>query len=399
MDDLSTDRLAELAVSFGANVQPGQVLIVNAELGREQVARAIAAAGYRAGARHVEVVYTDAFARRARIEHGGDDAIGFAPSWQLDRLSALGDEHVALITLEAALDPAATDGLDPARLGADQSPLRAAYLQLVIERLINWCICACPTPEWAAKVYPELGADAATQRLSQQLAHICRLDDGDPVAAWQERFDRLSTVAAGLTERRFDAIRFTGEGTDLTVGLLPSSRWLAASFSTATGVVHHPNLPSEEVFTAPDPARVDGVVRSTKPLDIEGTLVEGLTVSFRDGRAVSIDADRGVDILRSRAARDDGASRLGELALVDGEGRIGALDTVFYSTLLDENAASHIALGGAYAFAAEDESDRRRANESSIHIDFMIGSPQIEVDGITTAGEQVPLLREGTWQI
>ena len=144
MDDLSTDRLAELAVSFGANVQPGQVLIVNAELGREQVARAIAAAGYRAGARHVEVVYTDAFARRARIEHGGDEAIGFAPSWQLDRLSALGDEHVALITLEAALDPAATDGLDPARLGADQSPVRAAYLQLVIERLINWCIMRLP---------------------------------------------------------------------------------------------------------------------------------------------------------------------------------------------------------------------------------------------------------------
>jgi aminopeptidase len=399
VDDLLSDRLAELAVGFGANVQPDQILIVNAELGLEQTARAISAAGYRAGARHVEVVYTDAFVRRARIEHGVDAAIGFAPDWQVERVRRMGEERVALITLEAAIDPAATAGLDPVRLGADQSPVREAYLKLVSDRLINWCIIACPTPEWAVKVHPQLAPDAAMALLSDQIANVCRLDSDDPVAAWGDRLDRLSAVAARLTERHLSAVHFSGEGTDLTVGLLPSSRWLSATFTTAAGIRHHPNLPTEEIFTTPDPARVDGVVRSTKPLDIEGTLVEGLRVRFEGGRAVQIDADTGADLLRGRAARDDGAARLGEVALVDGQGRIGALDTVFYSTLIDENAASHIALGNGYAFAVADEGERRAANQSSIHIDFMIGSPQVAVDGISDSGRRVPLLRDGEWQI
>jgi aminopeptidase len=399
VDDLLSDRLAELAVGFGANVQPDQILIVNAELGREQMARAISAAGYRAGARHVEVVYTDAFVRRARIEHGVDSAIGFAPDWQVERVRRLGEERVALITLEAAIDPAATAGLDPVRLGADQSPVREAYLKLVGDRLINWCIIACPTREWAVKVHPQLAPDAATALLDEQIAHVCRLDCDDPVAACRQRQDHLSEVAARITERRLAAVHFSGEGTDLTVGLLPSSRWLSATFTTAGGIQHHPNLPTEEIFTTPDPARADGVVRSTKPLDIEGTLVEGLRVRFEGGRAVEIDADTGADLLRGRAARDDGAARLGEVALVDGEGRIGALDTVFYSTLIDENAASHIALGNGYVFAVADEADRPAANQSSIHIDFMIGSSQVAVDGISESGQRVPLLRDGEWQI
>jgi aminopeptidase len=399
VDDLLRQRLADLAVGFGANVQPGQILIVNAELGREQVARAISDAAYRAGARHVEVAYSDAWARRARIEHGSDDSIGYAPDWQVDRITQMGDEHVALITLEAALDPAATAGLDPARLGADQSPVRQAYLRLVVDRLINWCIIACPTPEWAEQVYPELEPGPAYDRLVSDVSHVLRLDDEHPVEAWASRFSRLSDVAQRLTERRLDAVHLRGEGTDLTIGLLPSSRWLSASFETAEGIPHHPNLPTEEVFTTPDPTRAEGTVRSTKPLLVEGTLIEGLRVRFEGGRAVAIDADANAEVLRARAARDDGASRLGELALVDGEGRIGALDRVFYSTLLDENAASHIALGNALTAAVADEADHPAANTSSIHIDFMIGSPEIEVDGIAAGGERVPLLRSGKWQL
>ena len=398
MDDLLRDRLAELAVGFGANVQPGQILVVNAEVGREGVARAISDAAYRGGARHVEVVYSDVWARRARIEHGPDDSIGFAPQWQIDRISRMGEEHVALITLEAALDPAAMAGLDPARLGADQSPVRQAYLRLVVDRLINWCIIACPTPEWAAQVYPELEAGAAYDRLVADVSHVLRLDDEHPVEAWASRFSRLSEIAQRLTERRLDAVHFRGEGTDLTIGLLPSSRWLSASFETVEGITHHPNLPTEEVFTTPDPAQAEGTVRSTKPLLVEGTLIEGLRVRFEGGRAVSIDADANAEVLRARAGRDDGSSRLGEVALVDGEGRIGALDRVFYSTLLDENAASHIALGNALTAAVADEADHASANTSSIHIDFMIGSPEIEVDGIA-GGERVPLLRRGEWQL
>ncbi|HEY0389859.1 MAG TPA: aminopeptidase [Gaiellales bacterium] len=398
MDDVLRDRLAQLAVGFGANVQPGQTLIVNAEVGRERVARAISDAAYRAGARHVEVAYTDAFVRRARIEHGSDESIGFAPDWQLERLRQMGDQHVALITLEAALDRAATEGLDVARLGADQSPVRQEYLKLVADRLINWCIVACPTPEWAEQVYPELDDGEALERLTGDLAHMLRLDAEDPVAAWSTRFDRLTEVAGRLTERRLEAVHFSGDGTDLTVGLLPSSRWLAAAFETAEGIPHRPNLPTEEIFTTPDPRRADGTVRSTKPLLVEGALIEGLRVRFEDGRAVEIDADSNGEVLRARAGRDDGASRLGELALVDGEGRIGVLDRVFYSTLIDENAASHIALGNALTQAVGDEADVSQANRSSIHIDFMIGSPEVDVDGIS-GGDRIPLLRRGQWQI
>jgi aminopeptidase len=398
MEEQLRRRLAELAVGFGANVQPGQTLIVNAEVGREQVARAISDAAYRAGARHVEVVYSDAWVRRARIEHGSDESIGFAPEWQIDRIRALGEEHVALITLEAALDPAATAGLDPARLGADQSPVRQAYLRLVVDRLINWSIVACPTPEWAVQVYPELDADAALDRLTADIVHVLRLDAEDPVGAWASRFDRLDEVTRRLNEHRLDAVHLRGDGTDLTIGLLPSSQWLSASFETVGGITHHPNLPTEEVFTTPDPARADGTVRSTKPLLVEGTLIEDLRVRFEGGRAVSIEAESNAEVLQARAGRDDGASRLGELALVDGEGRIGALDRVFYSTLLDENAASHIALGNALTAAVADEADHPAANTSSIHIDFMIGSPEIEVDGIAGA-EHIPLLRRGEWQL
>ncbi len=393
------DRLADLAVNFGAEVQPGQILIVNAELGQENVARAVAAAGYRAGARHVEVAYTDAFARRARIEHGVDDAIGYAPSWQVDRTRRMGEERVALITLDGSIDPAATEGLDPARVGADQSPVRQEYLRLVVERLINWCIIACPNPVWAARVHPELAADEALEKLWAEVLHVCRLDEDDPVAAWNTRMERLTAMGEALSGHRFDSVAFSGPGTDLTVGLLPTSNWMAASFTTAEGLEHHPNLPSEEVFTTPDPERVEGVVRSTKPLDIEGSLVEGLTVRFEQGRAVAIDADRGAEVLRARSERDPGGARLGEVALVDGEGRIGALDTVFYTTLIDENAASHIALGNGLAFAIGDEGDRARVNASSIHIDFMIGGNDVDVDGITADGSRVPVLRGGAWQI
>jgi|tagenome__1003787_1003787.scaffolds.fasta_scaffold20961045_1 aminopeptidase len=399
MDDALIDRFAQLAVGFGANVQPGQVVTVSTDLGREQLARAVAAQAYAAGARYVEVTYADPFVRRARIEHGSDEAIGFAPSWQMDRVRQMGEQHVAQITIHGGIDPRATEGLDPDRLGRDQPPTRQEYLKLVTGRLINWTIVAMPTVEWAVQVHPDLPPERALERLWEQVVHVCRLDEADPVGAWNARMNRLLEVAERLTERRFTAVGFRGPGTDLTVGLFESSRWLAATFETADGIRHHPNLPSEEIFTTPNPERVDGEVTSTMPLEIEGTIVRGLRVRFEGGRAVSIDADEGADILRARAERDEGAARLGEVALVDGEGRIGPLGTTFYNTLFDENAASHIALGMGYGFAVEDEAERERVNASSIHIDFMIGSPDMEVDGITADGHRVALLRAGGWQV
>jgi aminopeptidase len=226
-----------------------------------------------------------------------------------------------------------------------------------------------------------------------------RLDEPDPVAAWEERIAALLETARRLTERRFDAIRFRGPGTDLTVGLFPSSRWWAAEFSTIDGVRHMPNLPTEEVFTTPDPARTEGTVSATKPLLLPGGVtVDGLRVRFEDGRAVEIDADVGAESARASFGLDAGAGRLGEVALVDREGRIGKLGTVFRTTLIDENAASHIAVGNGYSFVLDPE-DIPKMNESEIHADFMIGRDDMEVDGITSEGTNVPILRKGAWQI
>jgi aminopeptidase len=232
----------------------------------------------------------------------------------------------------------------------------------------------------------------------EDISHVCRLDEPDPVVAWEARLGLLSTVASKLTNLRFDSLRLEGPGTDLTVGLLPSSRWICAQMSTVEGISHTPNLPTEEVFTTPDPERVEGVVTATKPLFVSGAMITGLRVRFEGGRAVEVTADRGADTLRTLSQRDEGAARLGELALVDRESRIGSLGTVFFDTLLDENAASHIALGQGLAFTVGDE-DRERINESQLHIDFMVGGDEVAVTGRTRAGEEVPVLREGAWRV
>jgi len=392
------ERFAELIVRFGANVQPGQVVALGTEPGKEELTRAIAVAAYRAGAKFVDVASFDLHVKRARLLHAAEDTLDYVPPWYGERALRLGDERAARIALSGPAAPGLLEDVDPARAGRDQLPFLAEVAKLVNDRTTNWTASPCPTAPWAELVFPDLEPEAALARLWEQVLHVCRLDEDDPVAAWRVRADRLVDVAARLTDRGFGALRFTGPGTDLTVGLLPTSRWMAARFETVGGIVHMPNLPSEEVFTAPDPERVDGEVRSTKPLVVGGTIVRGLRVRFAGGRAVSIDADEGAGVLRGYTERDEGGARLGEVALVDGEGRIGPLDTVFYDTLLDENAASHIALGSAYAFTAGEE-DHGRLNRSAIHVDFMIGGPDVAVDGLREDGEAVPVLRDGAWQI
>jgi aminopeptidase len=392
------DRLAELVVRFGANVQPGQIVSVGAEVGKEPLARAIAAAAYKAGAKFVDVGYFDLHVKKARIEYADEDTLEFVPSWIGERVLELGRQRAARIALSGESAPGLLDGLDPVRLGKDLLPRVRESGTVVNEATTNWSIIPGPTRAWAAHVFPELDPDAAWLRLSQELIHVLRLDEADPVAAWTERGDTLNRAADKLNERRFDALRFVSEGTDLTVGLLPTSKFLAAQFETVGGIVHRPNLPSEEIFSAPDPQRVDGVVRSTKPLVLGGSEILGLEVEFSGGRAVRIDADKGAEVLRANCAKDEGGTRLGEVALVDGEGRIGPLDTVFYDTLLDENAASHIAFGMAYKMCAG-EADHDRINESEIHIDFMIGGPDQVVYGVEADGTEVPVLAEGAWQL
>lgn len=397
-DDL-LERWAALVIRFAANVQPDQIVAIGTEPGKERFVHALAAEAYRTGARFVDVATFDPRVKRARLEHADPETLGYVPPWWGERLLALGDARAARIAMSGPADPAALDGVDPTLAGRDPLPQLKESMTVVNDRTTNWTIAPAPTEGWASLVHPDLAPAAALDLLWEQLVHILRLDEDDPVAAWKSRADTLVDAAARVTARGFDALHFEGPGTDLRVGLLPSSKFIAARFERVDGLVHMPNIPSEEIFSAPDPLRVDGVVTATKPLFLAGTIVRDLKVRFEAGVAVEIEASENADLLRSYTDRDEGARRLGEVALVDRDGRIGPLGTVFYDTLLDENAASHIALGAAYGFTIDDDADRAKANTSSIHVDFMIGSNEVSVTGITAGGDRVPVLVDGRWQV
>jgi aminopeptidase len=401
MDANLLDRYAELIVSVGANVQPDQVLAVEALPEAQPLVAAIARRAYEKGARYVDVQYFDPQVKRIRAERAREETLGWVPPWAGRRILDLGDLDAARAVLVPLVPPRMLDGVDPARAGLDRLPTLQESFKVIDERSVAWTLSPYPIAGWARVVYPDLDEPEALERLWQDVVHVCRLDEPDPAAAWQDRIDEIWQSANRLDALDLDSIHFEGPGTDLTVGLLPSSRFAkeGGSSQTRTGVRHVPNIPTEEVYTTPDPERTHGVVTATKPLDVAGSLITGLRIRFEGGRAVEIDADTNADALRQRCATDDGASRLGEVALVDGESRIGKLGRTFFTTLLDENAASHLALGDAYSAPIGDPSDLPRINASAVHIDFMIGSADVVVTGRTKAGEQVPILRGGDWQI
>jgi aminopeptidase len=392
------ERLAKLIVEFGANVQRGQLVDLGANVGNEELARAVAAAAYERGAKFVDVSYYDPHVKHARIARVEDEFLEYIPPWFGQRVLELGREHAASIFLSGPSAPGLFDDLDPKRVGRDTYPRVKEWMTVIDDNTVNWSISPCPNQAWAKLVHPDLDDGAAFEKLWDEITHICRLDEADPPAAWRERSAQLKSAAKALNDRHFDALHFEGDGTDLTVGLLETSSFHGGGDKTVDGIDFLPNLPTEEVFTAPDPKRVDGTVRATKPLIAYDAEITGLCVRFEGGRAVDIDADKGADTMRGFASRDEGAARLGEVSLVDKEGRIGAMDTVFYDILIDENAASHIAIGDAYKHTV-DEPDFANINRSEIHLDFMIGGPGVDVTGLTKDGERVPVLRDGVWAI
>jgi aminopeptidase len=294
-------------------------------------------------------------------------------------------------------------GLDGERIAQWQPrEVRAASLRAINERRLAWCIVACATEGWATSLYGEPDVD----RLWRALEKTMRLDEPDPVAAWHAQSERLQARAQALDERRFTAVRFRGPGTDLTIGLSESSRWLAAAAETDWGQKHIPNLPTEETFTTPDLRRADGVVRSTKPLQHLGLDVRDLTLRVSDGRVTEVRASAGEEGIRKVLATDEGACRFGEVALVDGTSRVGQLGVTFRNTLLDENAACHLALGQGLvsAVTGAQGADQARLRElglntSALHLDFMVGGPEVDVDGLEAGGTAVPLLRGNVWQL
>ncbi|MGZ4389194.1 MAG: aminopeptidase [Gaiellaceae bacterium] len=391
------DRLADyarLAVRVGANVQPGQLVAVNALVEHAPLARAVAREAYAAGARYVDAQYRDDHVRRAMIESAPEETLQWSPPWNVARVRALGEEGAAIVSITGNPEPELFAGLDEGRVGRTWPRELAQETLKLSNGLTNWTIVSYPTEGWARTVFGE----PDVERLWQAVESCVRLDEPDPVAAWEEHIATLEARALAMDERRFDALRFRGPGTDLTVGLFPQTRWQAALDESTSGIKHVANMPTEEIFTSPDPTRTEGVVRSTRPLQIGGTVVRDLEIRFEGGRAVSIDAATGADVMREHANGDDGGSRLGEVALVDGNSRVGRTGLVFFDTLFDENATCHIALGEGISASYEGDADGR-INSSSIHTDFMIGGPEVEVDAVTTDGEVVPLLRGDVWQL
>ena len=394
------DAYARLTVEVGANVEPGQDVLIDGRVEHAEFARALARAAYDAGARYVEVNYTDKVVERQRILSAPEDSLSWTSPWSLRRLEHFGEHNGALILLAGDPYPDLFNDLDDARIGK-RIPVDylLLYNKLLAANAFAWTIVACPTPGWAELVFGE----PDVERLWDALAACVRLDEKEPNRAWDVHLDNLRARAAQMNERRFDAIRFEGPGTDLTIGTLPQSVWRFAEAETRSGRRYVPNMPSEEVLTTPDRRRTSGRVRSTRPLALQGTIVRDLELEFREGKVVDARASTGIDVVRAQLAADEGATALGEVALVDRTSRVGQTGLTFFNTLLDENATCHIAYGqsaGCVEGLEDLEPDELLAlgvNQSAMHTDFMIGGPEVTVYGVSSDGSETPILRDDEW--
>jgi aminopeptidase len=392
--DQRLERYAAVAVRVGANVGPGQTLFVDALIEHAPLVRALARQAYAAGARYVDVRYGDQHVRRAMIELGPDEVLEHSPKWLVERFEAMAGN--ARIGTTGDPEPHLLGDLDGERVGrARMKEVTRIVFGHLTERLVNWTGVAYPNEGWAQEVFGE----PDVERLWDAVAACTRLDEPDPVEAWREHMERLDRRAKAVNELGLDKLTYRGPGTELEIGLLERSRFASALFETVDGRPYVANMPTEEVFATPDARRADGVVRSTKPLALAGEVIEGLRLTFEGGRIVDVQADKGADVVRGQLETDENACRLGEVALVDGTSRVGRTGIIFFDTLYDENATCHIAYGAAVGEGYDGEADDEGVNDSLVHTDFMVGGPEVDVDGVTREGRVVPLLREDVWQL
>jgi aminopeptidase len=390
-------KYAEVAVKIGLNLQPGQRLLIGvpffnslAPVEAAPLVRLIAAQAYQVGAKLVDVMWSDDQLNLIRVQHASHETFQEYPAWQVTTAMEYIQKGDAVLLI-LAHDPDLFQGQDPKRVASIDQVARiktAPIFQLMSSGATNWSVITVPLPGWSAKVFPNLTPDAQSARMWDTIFDICRVKNADPMAAWRAHMDELEARGKYLTGQQYTALRYTGPGTDLTVGLPSDQLWGSARFKTNTDIIVTCNLPTEEVGTAPDKDRTDGYVTATKPMGLAGGIVEDFSVTFAKGRVVKINAKRGEQLLRDLIETDEGACRLGEAALVPHSSPVSRTGLIFYNVILDENASCHLAFGQAYS---------PTGNQSMIHMDFMIGSDRVDVDGVSANGTVTPVMRGGEW--
>ena len=406
IDPVKLDRLAEVAVKVGLQLQPGQDLFLTAPVTALPLVRRIAEHAYKAGAGLVTTLLSDEEITLARYHNAPDASFDRAASWLYEGIGKAFDNNTARLAVVGD-NPMLLAGEDPAKVARASKANSVAY-QPALEKIagfdINWNIVAYPGPSWAKLVFPDDEENVAVNKLADAIFAASRVDGGDPVGAWAKHNAALQSRTAWLNGQRFSALHFSGPGTDLTIGLADSHEWQGGSSTAKNGITCNPNIPTEEVFTTPHARRVSGHVSSTKPLSYQGTLIDNIAVRFEEGRIVEAKASKGEEVLNKVLDTDEGARRLGEVALVPHSSPISKSGLLFYNTLFDENAACHIALGQCYSKCFLDggklsaqQIAAQGGNKSFIHIDWMIGSDKIDIDGVHTDGRRVPVFRKGEW--
>ena len=405
-DSAKLDKLAEVAIQVGLNLQEGQELILTGPVEALPLARRIAAEAYKAGATDVTTFLSDEALTLAKYEHGSDASFDKAPNWLFNGMAEAFDDNAARMAISAS-NPMLLSGQDPAkvaRAGKANSKAAKPAMERVTGFNVNWNIVSYPGKAWAMQVFPDLPADEAVAALAEAIFAASRVDCDDPVENWASHDATLHERQDWMNAQNFDALHFSGPGTDLTVGLADGHRWVGGSSVAKNGVSCIANMPTEEIFTTPHSQRVNGTARASKPLVHQGTLISDIEVRFEQGKIVQATASEGEEVFRELIASDEGASRLGEVALVPHSSPISQSDILFFNTLYDENAACHIAQGQCYEECMSEEMQNDKAairsaggNESIIHVDWMIGGPEMDIDGVRKDGSRVPLFRKGEW--
>ena len=401
----SLARYADAIVRASLSVQKGDTLVVQGEPEHRELLIALAERAYRAGARFVDIVTADPLVMRARLLYASDEALGALSPWSRRRLREVAGPRGALAAIAGEGEAGYLDGVSPKRIATEYSRLakETAFLRRAqLNMRARWTIAGWPTDHWAGQVYPELSPLVAKRRLAKDLLRFCRLDDedGKGTSGWLKLLRTLSRRSSRLTKLGLSGLELRGPGTELDVGFVSGTIWLGGPEKFVDGRMTAPNMPTEETFTSPDARTTNGTFRCTFPLSFRGRLIQGLRGEFSNGRLVRLEADSDDDrdFVAAYIDTDRNGRRLGEVALVDASSRIGQMGRIYYNTLLDENAAAHIAFGSGFG-GTRSETPARGVNRSTIHLDVMIGSPELEVTGIAAKGRRIPLIHEGVWQI